>query len=112
MPYVSRDDGGEIIALHQSPPNVDAEWLRGDDPEIQNFLHSGARAEQAKRSLSDSDTEMIRVIEDLVDLLIAKNIITFTDLPSAAQLKLGSRRQMREDLGMLANLIGKDDTFF
>jgi len=112
MPYVSRNDAGEIIGLHHSPPAADAEWLAGEDPQIHQFLHASAAAEQTRRSLSNSDSDMIRVIEDLVELLIAKNVFTFTELPEAVQHKLGSRRQLREDLGMLSNLIGKDESIF
>ena len=112
MPYVSRNDAGEIIGVHCSPLEVEAEWLEGEDPQIRQFLHSCAASEQALRSLSDTDSDMIRVIEDLVELLISKNVFHFTELPEAVQHKLGSRKQLREDLGMLSNLIGKDDTIF
>jgi hypothetical protein len=112
MPYVSRNGAGEIIGLHHSPQDAGAEWLDGDDSQIQQFLASGMPTEETRRSLSDSDSDMIRVIEDLVELLIAKNVFTFTELPQAVQNKLGSRRQLREDLGMLTNLIDKDDRIF
>jgi hypothetical protein len=112
MPYVSRNDAGEITGLHHSPQEVEAEWLEGDDPQVHQFLSSCTPTEQARFSLSNSDVEMIRVIEDLVELLISKKVFTFTELPEAVQRKLGSRKRLREDLGMLANLIGKDETIF
>jgi hypothetical protein len=112
MPYVSRNDAGEITGLHHSPQEAEAEWLEGDNPQIHQFLNSGAPTEQPRFSLSNSDSDMIRVIEDLVELLIFKNVFTFTELPEAVQRKLGSRKQWRQDLGMLTNLIGKDDTIF
>lgn len=112
MPYVSRNDAGEITGLHHSPPAADAEWLESEDSEIHQFLHSCAATEQARRSLSNTDSDMVRVIEDLVELLIAKNVFNFTELPEAVQRKLGSRKRLREDLGMLSNLIGKDDSIF
>jgi hypothetical protein len=112
MPYVSRNDAGEITGLHHSPQEAEAEWLEGDDPQILRFLYSSAPTGQTRRSLSNSDSEMIRVIEDLVELLISKKVFTFTELPEAVQRKLGSRKQLRQDLGMLSNLINKDDTIF
>jgi hypothetical protein len=113
MPYVSRNGAGQIIGLHHLPQEAEAEWLEGDDLQIQQFLSScAAPTEQARRSLSDSDSEMIRVIEDLVELLITKNVFTFTELPEAVQRKLSSRRRLREDLGMLNHLIDKDDRIF
>ena len=69
------------------------------NPEVQRYL------EVAMKQLSPSDTETIRVIEDLVDLLIEKKLILLTDLPAAAQKKLSERRQIRGDLGVLGNVI-------
>lgn len=112
MPYISRNDAGEITGVHHSPQEAEAEWLEGDDPQLHQFLHSCALTEQPRLSLSNSDSDMIRVIEDLVELLISKNVFTFTELPEAVQHKLGSRKQWRQDLGMLTNLIDKEDTIF
>ena len=39
------------------------------------------------------------VLEDLVDLLIDKKLILFTELPPAAQEKLRGRKQIRQKLG-------------
>ena len=43
---------------------------------------------ETKKFLSASDPDMIRVLEDLIQVLINKNLITFEDLPETAQLKL------------------------
>jgi len=56
------------------------------NPEVQRYL------EVVMKQLSSQDTETIRVIEDLVDLLIEKKLILLTDLPVAAQKKLSERR--------------------
>ena len=48
--------------------------------------------------LSQSDSSIARVLEDLVDVLITRGVIQFTDLPDAAQNKLLSRRQTRARL--------------
>jgi len=69
------------------------------NPEVQRYL------EVAMKQLSPSDTETIRVIEDLVDLLIEKKLILLTDLPAAAQKKLSERRQIRGDLCVHGNVI-------
>ena len=39
------------------------------------------------------------LLEDLVDLLIDKKLILFTELPPAAQEKLHGRKQIRQKLG-------------
>ena len=51
-------------------------------------------------SLADSDAGLARVTEDLIDILITRGLIQFTDFPPAAQAKLLQRRQTRE---MMAN---------
>lgn len=52
----------------------------------------------AAQALSESDTAIARVLEDLIDVLITRGVIQFTDLPEAAQGKLLSRRQTRATL--------------
>jgi hypothetical protein len=51
------------------------------------------------RLLSLSDTGIIRILEDLIDLLIRKNIILFTELPEQAQAKISDRKMLREGIG-------------
>lgn len=59
-------------------------------------LHAlyGDNAEALKEDLS-----MIRVIEDVVDLLVLKGLIRVTDLPEAVQAKLMQRRARRDGGG-------------
>jgi hypothetical protein len=49
-------------------------------------------------SLSQTDIGLARVLEDLIDVLITRGVIQFTDLPEAAQAKLLERRQTRATL--------------
>jgi len=51
-----------------------------------------------KNQLAASDADIARVTEDLIELLISKNIILFTDLPEAVQRKLLSRELLRQNL--------------
>lgn len=99
MPYVIRDKDGRIIGLSEEAREESAEQLDVSHPEVSAFL------EAAKDQLSSSDTETIRVIEDLVDLLIQKKLILLTDLPIAAQQKLSERQRMRSELNVLGNLM-------
>lgn len=50
------------------------------------------------QALSESDSAIARVLEDLVDILITRGVIQFTDLPEAAQGKLLNRQQTRAKL--------------
>lgn len=49
-------------------------------------------------ALSQTDTDLARVLEDLIDVLITRGLIQFTDLPEPAQAKLLERRQTRASL--------------
>jgi hypothetical protein len=48
-----------------------------------------------KIELVKTDTGMARVIEDLIDLLVAKRAIKFDELPMAAQDKIATRKSLR-----------------
>jgi len=99
MPYIKRNSSGRIIGISDQAESGAAEELDVENPEVRTYL------ELARNQLLSSDTETIRVIEDLVDLLIEKKLILFSDLPQAAQKKLSKRQTMRGDIGVLGNLI-------
>ena len=52
----------------------------------------------AHTALSESDVGLARVLEDVIDVLITRGVIQFTDLPEAAQSKLLERRETRANL--------------
>lgn len=56
-------------------------------------------------ALSQTDTGLARVLEDLIDVLITRGVIQFTDLPDAAQSKLLERRQTRASLANRLQLL-------
>jgi hypothetical protein len=62
----------------------------------------------ASNSLSESDIGLARVLEDLIDVLITRGHIQFTDLPEAAQAKLLERRQTRANLSHRLDLLPDD----
>jgi hypothetical protein len=45
------------------------------------------------------DADFVRVIEDVIDTLIARHVINITDLPAEAQAKLFARKSFRERAG-------------
>ena len=108
MLYVERDKVGNIIALHvRSEPNA-REQKSIMDEEILGFLNKNVDADPWVQLLSLSDIGIIRILEDLIDLLIRKNIILFTDLPEEAQAKINERKRAREKLDP-GSLIVDDD---
>lgn len=55
-------------------------------------------AKLAKLDLSRSDTQLARVVEDLITLLVTKGMIHLVELPEAAQTKLATRAEARAKL--------------
>lgn len=96
--YVIRDAQGDITGLSAEPgPNTTSVLL--DDAEVQAFL----------RRL---DVDLVRVLEDLIDLLIARGVFRFTDLPESAQHKLMFRKGLRSQWQSVPNPLGADEGFF
>ena len=58
--------------------------------------------------LSETDADLARVTEDLIDILLNRGVIQFTDLPSAVQTKLLQRRQTRSDFSQHLKLLADD----
>lgn len=112
MIFIKRNARGEVIAASREPVGCDnfesGGWdvANGDDPEVVAFC--GLLTESAN-PLSPSDLGLVRVLEDLIDLLIDRAVIRFTDLPPAAQAKLMARRGTREAMHRLGSLDGTDD---
>ena len=105
MPYIKRNQQGGIAAVSQSQePGFDEE-LAGDNLELSAYLDSMG---QGASSLSSTDQDFVRVLEDVVGLLIDKGVILFTDLPDSAQEKIMRRQQLRSELGSKLDLIGDD----
>jgi ABC-type nitrate/sulfonate/bicarbonate transport system ATPase subunit len=101
MPYVQRDDSGRITSLYRDAPHGQAELLAADHPDILSFLDNGTGSsnnQEVRRLLSNLDTTMIRVLDDLVEVLIQKRVIMLTDLPEQAQKKVLLRKETRENL--------------
>ncbi len=55
--------------------------------------------------LRQSDLDIIRVLEDVVHILVERGIISFTDLPEAARIKLDQRAVARAELEGLADCL-------
>jgi hypothetical protein len=105
MPFVKRNDQGEVAAVSQTAEPGFEEELTENDLELAGFLDGvGGNAS----ALGATDLEFVRVLEDVVGLLIDKGVILFTDLPESAQEKIMLRQQLRSRLGSKLDLIGDD----
>jgi len=67
------------------------------------FLTQQTAVDDAKETLAESDKDIARVTEDLIQLMINKNLILFTDLPNAVQQKLLGREKLRSHLNQQNN---------
>lgn len=66
-------------------------------------------ADLLRENFDQSDLEMIRVYEDLIDILIAKRVILLTDFPQAAQEKIVRRKRLRASLAPLSGMFADGD---
>ena len=101
MFYCLRDESGALIAVGEK--QVAPEWqpIKEESEEVRQFLQRKVGSTQA---LEESDIQFIRVLDDVIELLIEKQVIQFTELPEPAQKKLLKRRWYRQQLR------GEDDT--
>jgi hypothetical protein len=93
MPFIHRTAEGAIASLHRRDEGG-AEFLPDDHPEVRAFLGLGESGQGD--GFASLDADFIRVIEDVIDTLISKNVINITDLPPEAQTKLFGRKGYRE----------------
>lgn len=114
MPYVERNETGAVVAVASTPDagSGKKEFLPLEHADVLQFLGALTAGKEGGASLAmmASDLRMIRVIEDVVDLLIQKNVIIFSDLPQAVQAKLLQKRGQRERLfGKGGDIIGSSE---
>ena len=98
MLYVERDKDGKIIGLRNNPTAEANEKKSVTDEEVLNFLNKKVGDDSFLHLLSLSDVGVIRILEDLVELLINKKILLWTDLPTAAQEKIKERKILRSKI--------------
>jgi len=109
MPYVKRDEENCVIAVYAEAPSDNAEYLAANHPDVIGFLNDNVSEEQSLQFLTSSDYELVRVLEDLIELLVEKNVVLFTELPFAAQHKLVQRRRARQNLREENSLMVDED---
>jgi hypothetical protein len=104
MFHVLRTPEGSIASLARAE-RPGGEFLADDHPDVVQFLGRASRGP----GFNEADAEFVRVLEDLIDTLMAKNVIRHTDLPEAAQRKLVLRKGLRNRMQDALNLFGRDE---
>jgi hypothetical protein len=94
MAYVLKNAVGEVVAV-SATENLGASWILVEDnsKEYLDFLEKSLAKSDPFR---ESDIHLARVLEDLITLLIERNMIRFTDLPAPAQKRLNDRQSLRK----------------
>lgn len=98
MPYLQRDETGKVIKVsvrslmggevvpHSHPEVIAFLRQRGQDPQL---------VETALNELRRTDNEMARAVEDVIMILLKKNVIKMTDLPKPVQDRISFRVKQR-----------------
>jgi hypothetical protein len=103
MFYLVRSPDGTVETVSRQPLQ-DSVAVDDNAPEVAEFLNR-----QQSKGFNESDADFVRVLEDLIDTLITKNVIRHTDLPPAAQKKLMLRKGLRSRISGALDFMGTDD---
>ena len=112
MVYVQRDAEGRLLRVERAPFADMTETLAVEDEELHAWLAMREDVHERLSRLKNSDLEMVRVLEDLVDVLVSRGVMRYTDLPEAARNKLHARADTRAKLEGLSNLLGDEEHKF
>ncbi len=96
MRYVIRNEAGEIEAVYAEAQDFTEEALDPGDPELLSFVVGDET--QLQRLLAQTDQDMLRVVEDLINILVEKEVLLLGDFPEAARKKLARRKSLRKHL--------------
>ena len=109
MPFVRRNAEGNIDAVYNAPEEAAQEEVPSNHPELLGFLGLDTEELAKQDEWLRSDLEIARVTEDLINLLVEKGLISFTDLPDGAQEKLIRRSALRDELSYVASPFSSAD---
>ena len=98
MPYIIRDEAGKI---HRASARslVGGELVPHSNPDVVEFLKQhGQDPKQVEDALSElrrTDNEMARAVEDVIMVLLKKNVLKMSDLPKPVQDRMQLRVKLR-----------------
>ena len=113
MFFVLKDEKQNIIAVSDRALTEDWVEVELEDEALLAFLQKNPAI--GNKIMQAADADFIRVLEDVIDLLIDKQVIQFTELPNPVQNKLLNRRRYREQLrgdSDTTELLSGDDGIF
>ena len=108
MPFVKRDERGQVVALFREKTPEAEEYLPPNHDEVRGFIDAAELGRDPEAEFFRSDQSMIRVFEDVVDVLVERQRVLLTDLPEAAQMKLLNRKRLRSELTSIGDIISDE----
>ena len=93
MFFVKKDSSGNIIAINSQKTKECNELI--DEKILLQLTSLASSKDKTTLESISSDLSMIRVIEDLIEVLVDKSIINLTDLPGEVQKKMTERKKLR-----------------
>ena len=86
MAYIFKNAQGVVVAASAAESfGEDWTFVEDNSKEYLEFLENSLAKNAPFR---ESDIQLARVLEDLISMLIERNLIRFTDFPQAAQKRL------------------------
>ena len=92
-----RDEGRSVVAVF-AHPQLGADPIADDDPELLAFVTGGQSESVMCAYLANSDADLLRIVEELINVLINQDLVLLTDFPEGAQRKLMRRQAIRSKL--------------
>jgi hypothetical protein len=109
MPYLKRNTEGTIVAISDEVMDGFTEITEAEAEEAARFAADTVGT--AEESISQTDLDFVRVLEDLIELMMDKNIIQFTELPPASQTKMLARQKLRKTMKSHLELLDEEKLF-
>lgn len=109
MIYIEKNAQGEIQNIEFSPgPN--REEISLHDPKLKDFIENAPNSDELiEQVLNRLDLDMVRTIEDLIDMMIQKDLMRFTDLPKPVQNKILFKKNIRNLSKKESSIISDDE---
>lgn len=97
MIYVKRNKSNQIIDIcFEEKVNYEKSSIFSE--EVKTFIQNTDNQDQVRQIMTNLDLDMVRITEDVIEVLIKKEILLFTDFPEAVQSKLLFKRFLRQAL--------------
>ncbi|MBA2778938.1 tryptophan synthase subunit beta like protein [Billgrantia kenyensis] len=105
--FIKRSESGQIEQVSREATEECREFVPPCSPELQAFVAEGE--DHDNQALTQSDLAFVRVLEDVINVLMDKGVISFTDLPEPAQQKLLDRQSLRKRINSVGLMPDSED---